>query len=294
MSTQPRPAEVVLVAYGSPGLVRQALEPLAGRHPLTVVDNSSEPEIARVAEAAGARYLDPGRNGGFAVGVNHGLARRLDPDADVLLLNPDAVTTPEDVATLQRALRADPRAASAGPAQVDGDGHTARVVWPFPSPGAAWAEAAGFGRLRGRRPGSRTFVIGSVLLLRAEALADVGPLDERFFLYAEETDWAYRALRRGWHHLYVPEARALHLGGATSSDPARRDAHFHASLERYLRKHHGDAGWAVARAGQVAGSAVRAALLRGEARQAAARRLRTYLAGPVAAEAAYVTPVPGP
>ena len=86
-------------------------------------------------------------------------------------------------------------------------------------------------------------MIGSVLLLRAEALDQVGALDERFFLYAEETDWAYRAHRLGWRHAAVHEVRAVHVGAGTSGDAARREAHFHASQERYLRKHYGALGW---------------------------------------------------
>jgi glycosyltransferase involved in cell wall biosynthesis/GT2 family glycosyltransferase len=279
------PPEVVVVAYGSPAMVRDALAPLAGKYPITVVDNSSLPEIREITELLGGRYLDPGRNGGFAAGVNHALAHRQAPGADVLLLNPDAVVTPEDVQTLHRALHAAPGIASVGPEQVDDDGVRARVVWPFPSPAATWVEAVGLARLR-RAPADRSFVIGSVLLLNAAAVEDVGGFDERFFLYAEETDWAYRAVRSGWRHTVVPDAHALHLGGATSSDPTRRETHFHASQERYLRKHHGRAGWALARAGAVVGAAARAVALRGDARESARRRLRLYLAGPVRAESA--------
>ncbi|ARU50644.1 group 1 glycosyl transferase [Cellulosimicrobium cellulans] len=279
------PPEVVVVAYGSPAMVRDALAPLAGKYPITVVDNSSLPEIREITELAGGRYLDPGRNGGFAAGVNHALAHRQAPGADVLLLNPDAVVTPEDVQTLHRSLHAVPGIASVGPQQVDDDGVRARVVWPFPSPAATWVEAVGLAGLR-RTPAERSFVIGSVLLLNAAAVDDVGGFDERFFLYAEETDWAYRAVRSGWRHAVVPDAHALHLGGATSSDPTRRETHFHASQERYLRKHHGRAGWALARVGAVLGAAARSVALRGDGRESARRRLRLYLVGPVRAESA--------
>jgi len=279
------PPEVVLVAYGSPDLVRDALGPLVGKLALTVVDNSSLPEIREVAELAGARYLDPGHNGGFAAGVNHALRHRQTPGSDVLLLNPDAVVSPEDVLTLQTRLHEAPDLASVGPAQVDGDGRAARVVWPYPSPAGTWIEAVGLGSRR-RTPADRSFVIGSVLMLRADALAQVGPFDESFFLYAEETDWAYRAALLGKRHLAVPEAQALHLGGATSGDPTRRETHFHASQERYLRKHFGATGWHTARAGVLAGSAARAVALRGPGRDAARLRLRLYARGPLAAEAA--------
>ncbi len=284
------PPEVLVVAYGAPGLLRATLAPLVGKLALTVVDNSSLPEIREIVELAGGTYLDPGRNGGFAAGVNHGLTHRQHSGRDVLLLNPDAVIDPEGILALQRALRSDPRAASAGPTQVDDDGRPARVSWPYPSPTRAWLEAVGLGQLHDRLARA-TFVIGSVLLLRAEALAHVGLLDERFFLYAEETDWAYRAHRGGWHHLEVDEVVAAHAGGATSIDGVRRETHFHASQERYLRKHHGGAGWQVARVAAVAGAAVRALVHpRPAARALAARRLRLYTRGPVRAESAWGSP----
>lgn len=274
--------EVVVVAYGSPDLLRRALEPVA-ELPVTVVDNSSMPEIAELCAELGVRYLDPGRNGGFAAGVNVALADRLRPGADVLLLNPDAAVSAADVAVLHRALRARADLASVGPAQVDDDGRTARVEWWLPSPGGTWLEALGLARLR-RDP---SYVIGSVLLLRAEALAQVGGFDDHFFLYAEEADWAYRADRLGWRHAAVPQARAVHVGAGTGGDARRREAHFHASQERYLRKHYGTVGWQWARLGQWLGASVRAVLLPGDRGLAARRRAALYRLGPVRVEARF-------
>jgi glycosyltransferase involved in cell wall biosynthesis/GT2 family glycosyltransferase len=282
-----RGVEVVVVAYGSPALVRTALAPLAGV-PVTVVDNSSLPEIAEIARELGARYLDAGRNGGFGAGVNIALGDRLVPGADVLLLNPDARISPDSIGALQRHLRASADLASVAPAQTDDAGHPARVAWPFPSPRNAWLEAVGLGRLqRGPR-----YVIGSVLLLRAEALAQVGRFDERFFLYAEETDWAYRAHRLGWRHEVASRATAVHLGAATSTDSRRRDAHFYGSQERYLRKHFGAAGWQTARVANWLGASVRAVLLRGDRARAARRRAAVYHLGPMTVEARFREPAP--
>ena len=198
-----RGVEVVVVAYGRPDLLADSLQPVLS-FPVTVVDNSSSADVAAVCARLGVRYLDPGSNGGFGAGVNHALDRRLDPDADVLLLNPDAVIGSDDVRRLHQALLADPTLASVAPTQVDEAGEPSRVSWPFPSPGRAWLVAAGLGRLGG----TSGFVIGSVMMLRREALAQVGRFDEAFFLYAEETDWAYRAHRLGWRHREVTEARA--------------------------------------------------------------------------------------
>ena len=279
-STPTSPPEVVVVAYHHAQLLRRSLAPLT-HLPVTVVDNSSDPEVRAVCAELGVRYLDPGRNGGFAAGVNHVLADRLAPDADVLLLNPDAVIDADGVRRLHRALRAGPDLASVGPRQVDGEGRPGRVGWPFPTPWGAVVEAVGLGRLRR----AEDFVIGSVLLLRHEALAQVGGLDESFFLYAEETDWALRASRLGWQHAVVPEVTALHLGGATSSDSTLRETYFHASQERYHRKHFGALGWQVTRAAVVVGSAARSVLLRGSRADAARERACRYVRGPLRLEA---------
>lgn len=276
----PDPPEIVLVAFHTPELVRTALAPLAATFPITVVDNSSSPQVRQVAQDLGVRYLDPGRNGGFGSGVNHALADRAAPGADVLLLNPDAQIAAVDVLRLQEALHARADLASVGPQQVDGAGHRSRVFWPFLTPWRAWLDAVGLGGA----PFRRGYVIGSVLLLRAEALTSVGGFDERYFLYAEETDWAYRAHRLGWRHAAVDDVEAVHLGGATSGSSAQRTVHFHASQERYLRKHYGAAGWAAARAAVVLGSALRAVLLRGEARTEAWRRAGLHWLGPVRVE----------
>lgn len=283
--------EVVVVAYGAAELLARALAPVAGALRVTVVDNSGDPEVRRVAEDAGARYLDPGANLGFAAAVNLGV-RSARPGADVLLLNPDARVDLAGVRTLHRALRADAGLAAVGPAQVDDDGAPARVRWPFPTPAAAWRQAAGLGVPET----ADGFVIGSVLLLRAEALAAVGGFDERFFLYSEETDWQRRAHDAGWRSAVVEDVLAGHVGAGTSTDPTRRETHFHASQERYFRTHHGAAGWASARAA-VALGAVPRALLPGDRGAAARLRLRLYLRGPLRAEAALGdprTPRPAP
>ncbi|WP_308467489.1 glycosyltransferase [Rathayibacter soli] len=277
--------EIIVVAYGAVGLLRAALAPVA-HLTVTVVDNSSLPEIAALCTELGVRYVDAGRNAGFAAGVNLALADRLVPGADVLLLNPDARFTPDQVTVLQNALRAENDLASVGPAQRDDDGRSARVEWPFPTPGNAWLEAVGLGRFQ---TGAR-YAIGSVLLLRAEALDQVGGLDERFFLYAEEADWAQRANRLGWRHRAVHDAHAVHVGAGTSGDSRRRDLHFFASQERYYRKHFGAAGWQCARSAGWFGATVRGMLLPGVRRAQAWRRAALYARGPVRAESRLPAP----
>ncbi len=276
----PDSPEVIVVAYGAPDLLRRALAAVTSL-PATVIDNSSSPEIERICAEMGVRYRDAGANLGFGTAVNLALADRLVPGGDVLLLNPDARIDRDGIGALSAALRREPDLATVGPAQVDEDGRSSRVEWVFPSPARAWLEAAGLGRLiRGPR-----FVIGSVLLLRAAALEQVGGFDERFFLYAEETDWAYRANLLGWRHRAIHDVKAIHTGAGTSTDPRRREVFFHASQERYYRKHFGSLGWASARTAQWIGATVRSAVLAGERGDSARRRAGLYRVGPVRSEA---------
>jgi glycosyltransferase involved in cell wall biosynthesis/GT2 family glycosyltransferase len=282
-----REPAVVVVAYGAPELLRRTLEPLAPRpdhsdRPVLVVDNSSSAEIRDLCRELAATYVDAGQNGGFGSGVNLALGY-LDDEDDVLLLNPDAVVGRDDVGRLAAALHADPGLASVAPALVDEQGGPMRVAWPFPTPTGAWLEAAGLGRVRDRHS---EYVVGTVLLLRAAAVRQVGGFDEQFFLYAEETDWARRATRLGWRHALVPSVTARHAGAGTSTDPALRDTHFHGSQELYLRKHHGAGGWYVARSAQIVGSALRSVVLPADRRRDARRRLGLYAKGPARAASA--------
>ncbi|WP_244972487.1 glycosyltransferase [Paramicrobacterium fandaimingii] len=273
---------IIIVAYGPPDLLEVALRNLGGTFPVTIVDNSSSLETQHVANAHHATYLDPGKNLGFGAGVNVALRWLADngmDSNDVLLLNPDAQISAKGIATMHADLHARPRIAAVGATQVDpANGNTARVWWPFPHPARAWLEAIGLSSVNR----ARGFAIGSILLLRAEAIKAVGRFDERFFLYAEEVDWQKRAVDSGWS-IAVSSVDAMHIGGATSEDGSLREQYFHASAELYIRKHFGNAGWQIYRSAMIAGAFARSILLSTSRRRSAAARLLLYLNGPVRA-----------
>ena len=271
------PVHVVVVAYGDPDALAGCLAALEGEHPVVVVDNSSSPATRTVAAAAGATYIDPGENLGFAAAVNRGFGAVPLPGTDVLLLNPDAVIEPESLARLRHALHADGALACVAPAQHrPGSERPSPVCWPFPTPARAWHEALGLGRFA-RAWG---YVIASVLLVRGDALVDVGGLDEGFFLYAEEADWERRATRRGWAVALCEDASATHVGAATDPDPGRREIRFHAGVETYVRKWHGAAGWRSYQAATVLTALRRAAVARRARRRASLHLARLYASGP--------------
>ncbi|MFB8387022.1 glycosyltransferase [Microbacterium sp. NPDC055910] len=275
-----RPVEVVAIAYGDPELLDGALAHLGDGFPVTIVDNSSSAETRAMAERRGAHYIDPGRNLGFGAGVNvalRSLADRGAEGADVLLLNPDARIAPDAVGELHRVLHGSGRIATVGATQTEpGSGSPVRVWWPFPRPLRAWLDAVGLGRL----DRAKGFAIGSVLLLRAEAIAEIGHFDERFFLYAEEVDWQKRATDAGWR-IAVASVEATHIGAGTGGDGSVREALFFASTEEYQRKHFGAFGWQSFRVAMIVGATIRGVVLRGARGDDARRRRRIFARGPV-------------
>ena len=83
------------------------------------------------------------------------------------------------------------------------------------------------------------WVVGACLLARWETIAQVGVLDERFFMYSEELDWCRRAKSAGWRIVFFPHATIVHYEGQSSGQVvAARHIRFNSSKVSYFRKHH--------------------------------------------------------
>jgi GT2 family glycosyltransferase len=126
----------------------------------------------------------------------------------------------------------------------------------FPTPLSALAHFAGIGRQPGasdrlaqyRAPyvdehgmGEVDAVNGAFMLCRREAIDEVGPLDEAYWLYMEDLDWCYRFKQAGWKVLYDGRVTFLHVkGGTTVSERGyrglRHNVAFHRSIGRFYRK----------------------------------------------------------
>ncbi len=222
--------------------------------------------------------MRPASNIGFAAAVNLALNEYGNLGSDVLLLNPDARVLPSDLTILCDELHCSQDLAAIGPRLEGLDGSTQKSLWPIPSPWIALASLIGAADFVARR----WFVSGAVLLLRGDAVEVVGLLDERFFLYAEETDWQLRALRAGWRVGVIPNALAQHEGGGTSSEAGRRELLFNASAERFVRKWYGAFGWQVYRVASILTALRRLATSRDEqARETQRRTIGHFWRGPI-------------
>lgn len=230
-----------------------------------VVDNAStDGSAAAIAEALpDVRLIRNERNAGFGAANNLAMARSR--GEFLLLLNSDAFVKPGAVEALLDVMRADPRVGVAGPRLLNSDSSPQPCCFAFPSPGHAWVENLFPGGWGGgwtvERESAPPWIVGAAMLVRREVFLRVGGFDERFFLYAEESDWQRRIRSAGWQVRVTPAAEVEHLGRASSEGraPAAEEQFFH-SLDLYQLKHHGWLGLVSFRLAMVFGCSLRAAL----------------------------------
>jgi N-acetylglucosaminyl-diphospho-decaprenol L-rhamnosyltransferase len=249
--------DVIVVAYHSGAVLDDALAEL-GRFsdgsPIIVVDNSPDDSSAAdaVAGVPAARLLAEPENVGFAAAVNHAFALAT---ADVVLLaNPDIRTLAGSVDDVLRIFATNPAAGAVAVRLLDGDGrlqHCRRRFRRFD----LFAPALGLGRLPSgwaRRFGNTMsewdhseervveLATGALLFIRRAAFEDVGPFDEQFFMYWEETDWLERARAKGWQLIYTPAVGAVHaVRGSSGSPDTSHSVLLLESTYKYVQKHFG-------------------------------------------------------
>ncbi|GAA1389985.1 glycosyltransferase family 2 protein [Luteococcus peritonei] len=200
-----------------------------------VVDNSSSDDtVARVEARGDARVVASGGNVGYAAGINVG-RENLDPDTDALaILNPDLVLEPGALRLLVEPLVSDRTIGVTVPHVSNSDGspfHSLRREPRLLSQlgemafGSHWASRPAVLGDALRRPEHYAtgrdveWASGAALVISRACNDTVGEWREDFFLYSEETDFARRARQAGYRIRYVPEARCLHIGGASGSSP---------------------------------------------------------------------------
>ena len=217
----------------------------------------------------------------------------------VLLLNPDTEVGPGALVALMDVLDEHPRCACVGPMLRYGDGSLQSSRRRFPSVAVGLLESTPLEWHWRNNPVARRYrmdevdptvagrvdwVVGAAMMLRGDALRDMGGLDEGFFMYSEELDLCRRLAREGWQTRYEPAAEIVHHEGQSSDQvvPARH-LRFMRSRVRYFRKHHGRRAAATVRLGILAGYlfelvAELSKWLLGHKRTLRAKRVRAYWA----------------
>jgi len=240
----------VVVTLNALPYLEPCLESVRGYETVVVDHGSTDGTLELVRERFPDSILVEQENRGLAAGWNTGM--RHAHGRYFLILNADAWMVSDAVERLERFADEHGDAAVVGPRLLNPDGTLQRSVRGFPT---LWRLATEYLFLRKVAPRSTAlnafyaggfdhasvreadFLMGSCLLVRREAVDQVGPLDEEFFLFSEETDWCYRFHAAGWKVLFTPAADAVHVGGASHGGRFFREqvlGHL-----RFLAKHRG-------------------------------------------------------
>jgi GT2 family glycosyltransferase len=211
---------------------------------ILVLDNASQDGSADALRSdPDVRVIARERRAG--VSENRTLLLREAAGELCLLLDEDAELEPGAVEALLDALEAHPEAAAAGPQLVYPDGGESPCAWRLPGVGTAVAQLLFLGGpLVTQSGGAETREVGWVqsaaVLVRRDAVEQVGWYDPAFFLYSDETDLQKRLHDAGFAVLHVPSARAVHREQLSTDDAgtAPRIVEFHRGRDRYMRKHH--------------------------------------------------------
>lgn len=267
---------IVIVNYNTRDLLRDCLRsifahPTATTLDVWVVDNASSDGSAQMAAAEfpQVHLVASQRNGGYAYANNLALRpvlqiadSRLQNRANqsaipdyVMLLNSDTVVPQGALDGLVRYLETHPEAGACGPKLLLGDGSIDLACRrSFPSPAAFVYHAVGLSKLFPHSPRFGAYnltyldpdvetevdaVVGACMLVRSSVVREVGLLDETFFMYGEDLDWAYRIKQYGWKIMYVPSVIVHHYKRASSSQrPIPSIRAFYEAMRVFHRKHY--------------------------------------------------------
>jgi N-acetylglucosaminyl-diphospho-decaprenol L-rhamnosyltransferase len=274
---QPLDLAVVILNYNTAGLLRDCLRSVFAsqgelRIGVCVVDNASSDDSAAVvrAEFPAAHLIANTANVGYSAGNNAGLrwfgfddARRNPATLPryALLLNPDTLVPPRTFAEMVAYMDANPAIGAAGPRVRRPDGSLDRACRrSFPTPQVSFYRMVGLSRLF---PHSRRFnaynleylpedavhpvdsVVGAYMQVRGVAILQAGLLDESFFMYGEDLDWAKRIKDAGWQIWYNGHSQITHVKQAASSQSTKSRIDFYEAMWIFYRKHYraGTAWW---------------------------------------------------
>jgi len=263
---------VVILNYNTRDLLRKCLRTgYASQGAISfdvcVVDNASSDGSADMVrtEFPQARLIASDRNDGFSYGNNLGLRHfgfTDQPGAGnpsvtpryALLLNPDTEVPPTAFADMVAFMDRRARCGVAGCKLVRPDGSLDLACRrAFPSPEVSAYRMLGLSKLfpKSSRFGryNMTFldpdvltevdsVVGAFMMVRGEAIHQVGLLDEAFFMYGEDLDWAFRIKQRDWQVWYNPAVTVLHVKEAASKTSLKARQEFYRAMEIFYFKHY--------------------------------------------------------
>ncbi|MBW2558595.1 MAG: glycosyltransferase family 2 protein [Deltaproteobacteria bacterium] len=242
---------IVIVNWNTRNLLRDCLESIYKTvrnitFEIIVVDNaSSDDSVAMLGESfPDVRIIVNSENRGFAVANNQAFA--VMEGRYALLLNTDTVLTENAVHELFAFMENHDGAAMAGGQLLNRDGSRQNSIANFPTVLTLLANTSILEYLFPQRFPSKRYrhkgplevesVIGACMLVRKKTIDEVGMLDERYFFFFEETDWACQMHAAGWKICHVPSALIYHLQGQSIGGDVRSRIEFYRSRYRFFNK----------------------------------------------------------
>ena len=251
---------IIVVNWNTRDLLRQCLasvysEPAEVTLDVIVVDNGSSDDSQEMVrrEFPAVRLVENEANVGFAAANNQ--AMRIALGRIFLLLNSDAYLLPGALDKLARFMDSAPQAAVVGPQVLNPDGTIQPSCFRFPTlldigfesffltrlfPRSDLFNRRNLGGFDRRSLREVDWVSGACLAVRREVAEEAGPMDEGFFMYAEEADWCLRIRESGHRIFFYPGAEGIHHGGQSAKHiRAEMLPRGFASRFRYFEKHYG-------------------------------------------------------
>lgn len=222
---------IIVVNFKNPALLRLCLKSLRQvinkdlEYEIVVVDAASSISTRNVVrdEFPSVKLLPFKKNIGYTKGVNEGI-KKITGDY-ILILNPDVVPLRNSVEKMLEHIRSRKDIGIIGPRLLNFDGSTQPSCFRFYTPLTVLYRRSIIGKLPFARKALNRFlmgdkdldkptevdwIMGSALLVSSEAIKKVGILNEKFFLYMSDVDWARRFWKNGYRVVYYPEARMYH------------------------------------------------------------------------------------
>jgi GT2 family glycosyltransferase len=245
----PQPIGVIVVTHNSVEHLPALLDSLPDAWgnlaaQVVIVDNGSTDNTVAVAQARSDCCVIEAVNGGYSSGINIGI--RATPDASAwLVLNPDVRLEPQAVAALAEGLRR-PGVGLAGPKVLSPSGALQPSMRREPSitraMGLSFTGLPTFSEYVSsvhnyEVDGPADWMLGAALMISRACYAAVGPWDESYFLYSEETDYCLRARDTGFLTWYVASAVAIHVGGGSGQTDRTHTMQILNRIRLYRRRH---------------------------------------------------------
>ncbi|MBU2025892.1 MAG: glycosyltransferase family 2 protein [Patescibacteria group bacterium] len=228
---------IVIVSHKNASVLKlclDALEKNIGREikgEIIVVDSETQEEVRDLVleDYPKVRFIPFFRNVGFARALNKGIKSAR--GEMILALNPDIVVKRRAVEIMHRYMKKHAEAGIAGPMLLNFNGSYQASCFRFYTPATVIYRRTFLGESVGKKA-LKSFVIspkgekpqrikgwlmGSALMLRADNLAKVGLMDERYFMYFEDVDWCRRFFEAGYKIVYVPQAKMFHYHSKMSA-----------------------------------------------------------------------------